>query len=127
MQQKAISDFSQRESWTVESAVRERFGRPVEMMQADVEMRLDPAIPVLTDCPAIIWRADDGATFVLCKVGDGRYRCQFYYSVREQYGTERHEYDDLALCVSTLLKRHEDFEKERAARLASEREAQQQH
>ncbi len=110
-----MTEITQREKWVVESAARERFGRPVEIQEADVELRLDPAIPVLTTCPALVWM-EEGTTFLIAKVGEGRYRSQFFYSVREQYGTGQSEYDDLALCVSTLLKYHEDFAKNREQR-----------
>jgi hypothetical protein len=108
-----VADFTDREIWAVETAVRERYCRAVEVQQADVELRLDPAVPVLTVCPALVWQ-ENGATFVICKVGENRFRGQFHYSVREQYGTGREEYDDLPQCVITLLKMQEDLEKKRS-------------
>ena len=98
---KAIPDFTDAERWCVDTALTERYCRKVEVEQAEIELRLDPALPRLILCPALYWK--EGAQFVICKVGDKRYRCQFFYSGREQYGTGREEYDDLAECVVTLL------------------------
>jgi hypothetical protein len=52
-----------------------------------------------------------GAQFVVCKVGVGRYRCQFFYSDADHYGTGRDEYDDLRPRVRTLLQVQADHEK----------------
>ncbi len=115
---KAIPEFSDREIWAVETAVKERYCKAVEVMQADVELRLDPVMPVLTVCPALVWQ-DSGATFVISKVGDNRFRSQFFYSVREQYGPGYEEFDDLPLCVVTILKMQEDLEKHRSTAQAN--------
>ena len=48
------------------------------------------------------WR-EDKAQFVIFKTGVQAYRNQFFYSVREQYGTGRDEYTDIGECVTTLL------------------------
>jgi len=44
----------------------------------------------------------------VCKVATALYRCQFYYSETEQYGTGRDEYDDIGTCVLTLLQVQSD-------------------
>ena len=106
--QQTTPDFTDAERWCVETTLLERYCRKVEIEQADIELRLDPVLPLLTLCPALYWK--EGAAFVIAKVGDGRFRAQFYYSVREQYGTGREEYDDLAECVVTLLKLQADHE-----------------
>ncbi|MBS4096305.1 MAG: hypothetical protein KGZ83_05640 [Sulfuricella sp.] len=109
---KAIPDFGEREIWAVETAVKERYCKAIEVMQADVELRLDPVLPVLTVCPALVWQ-EGGATFVISKIGDNRFRSQFFYSVREQYGPGFEEFDDLPLCVVTILKMQEDLDTQR--------------
>lgn len=43
------------------------------------------------------------------KTGEPRYRCQFYYRVRQMYGTGEEEYDDLSECMVTLLQVQADF------------------
>jgi len=104
--QQALPDFTDAERWCVETALLERYGRKVEIEQADIELRLDPALPLLTVCPALYWK--EGAAFFIAKLGDGRFRSQFFYSGREQYGTGREEYDNLAECVVTLLQLQAD-------------------
>ncbi|MGD9788172.1 MAG: hypothetical protein AB7U30_09500 [Sulfuricellaceae bacterium] len=111
---KTIPDFTERELWAVETAVKERYCKAVEIQQADVELRLDPVEPVLTDCPAVVWQ-EGKCTFLVAKVGENRFRPQFFYSVREQYGTGQTEYNDLVECVITLLKIQADHESKRSA------------
>jgi hypothetical protein len=107
-----IAEFTAAERWVIESALRERYGRQVPIELADSELRLDPGAPVLTSCPAVFWSARD-CSFVIFKTASERYRCLFYYSEEEQYGTGRSEYDELAECVSLLLKLQADHEKQR--------------
>ena len=109
---KAIPDFTETERWIVETTLKERYGKLPEVKLADVELRLSPSDRELTLCPAFFW-AEREAGFVLAKTGDNRFRCQFYYSVREQYGTGRNEYDELGECVSALLKLQADHEAQR--------------
>lgn len=64
------------------------------MQLADSELQLDELSDELTLCPAIYW-AEHGAQFVVCKVAAERFRCQFFYSETEQYGTGHDQYDSL--------------------------------
>jgi len=97
-----IPDFNDTELWVIRQAVSERFRKQVDIQQADAELRLDPGDRELTLCPVVYWR-EDKAQFVIFKTGKKNYRNQFFYSVREQYGTGRDEYDDIGECVMTLL------------------------
>ena len=97
-----IPDFTDTELWVIRQAVAERFRKEVEIQQADAELRLDPGDRELTLCPVVYWR-DGKAQFVIFKTGAQAYRNQFFYSVREQYGTGRPEYTDIGECVLTLL------------------------
>lgn len=111
----AIADIDDAERWVVESALRERYGKRVEAQLADVELKLSPQDEVLTACPTLYWE-ERGAAFVIAKVGQGRYRTMFYYPADfnpEQYGAGRPEYDDLAECVTTVLRAQADHEQER--------------
>ncbi|MDA8363412.1 MAG: hypothetical protein M0Z84_06230 [Gammaproteobacteria bacterium] len=108
-----IPDFSETELWVIRSTVNQRYGKAVALQLADSELRLDPSAAVLTTCPTVFWTERD-ANFVICKVGDGRYRSQFFYSIRDQYGTGREIYDDLAECVTVLLQVQSDHERDRA-------------
>jgi len=97
-----IPDFTDTELWVIRQAVSERFRKEIDIQQADAELRLDPGDRELTLCPVVYWR-DDKAQFVIFKTGVQAYRNQFFYSVREQYGTGRNEYTDIGECVMTLL------------------------
>jgi len=108
----SIPDFNSAERWVIESALKERYGHIVEMQLADSDLKLDPDTPVLTTCPTVFWSERD-CNFLIFKTGEDRYRCLFYYSEEEQYGTGRSEYDELAECVSLLLKLQADHEKQR--------------
>ena len=108
----SISDFNSAERWVIESALAERYGRRVNIELADSELKLDPATPTLTVCPTVYWNERD-CNFVIFKTGEERYRCLFYYSEDEQYGTGRAEFDELAECVGLLLKLQADHEKQR--------------
>lgn len=108
----AVPDITDAERWVVEATLNERYGKPVEVQLADVELRLDPAVTTLTVCPAMVWK-EQGCGFIISKVGDQRFRCQFFYSAREQYGTGKAEYDDLLECAVAVLKFQADHELKR--------------
>ena len=107
-----IPDFSDTEKQRVASLLERRYGRTVVMELADSELQLEPDAP-LTSCPTLYW-AERGAHFVVCKVARNRYRCQFFYTDAEQFGTGRNEYDDLGECALALLRVQSDHERERA-------------
>ena len=109
-----IPEFTDTEMWILRSALKERYGREPELQFADAELRLDPIRPVLTSCPTVVWQGH-GATFAISKAGEGRYRAQFFYSVREQYGTGITEFADIAECITTLLQTHADHHSKREA------------
>lgn len=107
----AIPDFTAAEQELVAKLLQRRYSKPVAMQLADSELQLDPASETLTLCPTLFW-SERGAQFVVCKVAASRYRCQFFYSEGEQYGTGRAEYDDLENCVTTLLQVQSDHERQ---------------
>ena len=107
-----IPDFSEAELKQVTALLDQRYGRTVSLELADSELQLG-AGEALISCPTLYWR-ERGAHFVVCRVAEDRYRCQFYYSDAEQYGTGRPEYDDLAECVLTLLRVQSDHERAKA-------------
>lgn len=104
-----VPDIDATEQWIVRTTLRERYGRAPEVQIADAEVRLHPADRELTACPALVWQADDGCTFVIVKSGDRRYRCQFFYQPYRQLGTGTAEYDDLAECAVALLQVQADY------------------
>jgi hypothetical protein len=112
-----IAQFTDAEQKLVKQLLAERYGQPVELDVAAVELQLDPSNTALTDCPALYWSAR-GAEFVVCKIANSRYRCQFMYSANEQFGTGREIYDDLLDCVVTVLRVQADHEGTRAGMLS---------
>ncbi|MGC2519655.1 MAG: hypothetical protein WA373_11195 [Burkholderiales bacterium] len=108
----AIDDFSAAERQQVDALLLDRFGRAVLVEAADSELRLDPSIPVLTSCPTLYFSQHD-CHFLLFKVGERRYRCQFFYTEDELYGAGATEFDDLQRCLTALLRAQADLEKER--------------
>lgn len=94
------------------TALRERYGKDIEVQLADTEVRLRPADRELTECPALFWN-EAGASFVIIKTGPKNYRAQFYYGLHEQFGTGIDEFDDIAECTVVLLQTQSDYESSR--------------
>jgi hypothetical protein len=109
-----IPDFTATELALVREAVAERFRKEVEIHPIEGEVRIDPSDRELTLCPGLYWK-ELGANFVIFKTGAGRFRCQFFYRVHQQFGTGRDEYDDLGDCVITLLQVQSDHDAKRNA------------
>jgi hypothetical protein len=103
-----IEDYTDSELWLIKSTLKERYGKDVDIQLADIELRLNPYATELTPCPAAYWE-DEGCHFIVCKSGDSRYRCQFYYRVHQMYGTGVEEYDDLSECTVSLLQVQADY------------------
>ena len=108
-----ITDFTGAEHKRVSELLFERYGKFVPIQLADSELQLGGDPFQLTDCPSFYWN-ERGAHFIICKVAADRYRCQFFYSEAEQYGTGRDEYDNLESCVLTLLQVQSDHERQLA-------------
>jgi len=109
-----IPDFTESELSVVRAALQERYPIPPKLEFAESEMRLEAEDRELSICPTLYWQARR-CHFVICKTGSERYRNQFFYSVREQYGTGITEYSDLGECVLTLLRLQADHESQRDA------------
>lgn len=108
-----VPDFTEAERALVAELLLQRYGKAVPTELADSELQLDAASTDLTLCPALYW-SERGAHFVVCKVGPGRFRCQFFYTDADQYGTGHEEYTDLRRCVLTLLRVQADHESQSA-------------
>ncbi len=108
-----IPDFTEAEQKRVSGLLFERYGKLVPIQLADSELQLGVDPSQLTVCPTFYWN-ERGAHFIVCKVAADRYRCQFFYSEADQYGTGRDEYDNLDTCVLTLLQVQSDHERQLA-------------
>jgi len=104
----AIPDINETELWTINTTLKERYSQEMELQLGDAELRLSPADKELTSCPVVHWNTD-GCNFVVFKTGERSYRCQFFFRLYQQYGTGRHEYDDLAECLVDLLQTQADY------------------
>jgi hypothetical protein len=104
-----VADFTNQELNVVKQTVAERFGQSIDIELADIELRLDKSTTQLTTCPAVYWEARS-CHFVIIKLGDNRYRNQFFYKGYQQYGTGIEEYDDIFNCTLTLLQVQADHE-----------------
>lgn len=108
-----IPNFTESEYELVAELLRLRYQKPVRPELADSELKLAPDSDELTLCPTLFW-SQRGAQFVVCKTAPGRFRCQFFYSDADQYGTGHPDYTDLRRCVQTLLRVQADHESQRA-------------
>ncbi|MDH5786182.1 MAG: hypothetical protein OEZ16_11330 [Chromatiales bacterium] len=115
----AIPEFNKNELWIIQDTLKQRYRKEIETDLVDIEMRLNPHSSELTPCPAIYWQDSDGANFVITKVGEGRYRSQFFYRVHQQFGTGVEVYTDLTECVVTLLQVQADHHAKNEAEAAS--------
>jgi len=109
--QNQISDFSKEMQEYVAGLLEQRYGKPVDLQLADSELQLDLLSEELTVCPTLYW-SERGAQFVVYKVDENRFRCQFFYSPAEQFGTGHDSYDDIEKCVVTLLQVQADHERQ---------------
>ncbi|GAB4176628.1 MAG: hypothetical protein OHK0026_15400 [Rhodocyclaceae bacterium] len=108
----ADSAFDARERRAVEAAMIYRYGAPVALAEADVELRLQPGSEALTTCPGLYWN-ERGVQFVVCRTGPKRYRSYFFYTEAEQFRIGEHDYDSIEECVRSLLQLQTDHERMR--------------
>ena len=112
----SIPDFTDSEFQLANQILLERYSRLVPLQTVEVELLLDPEHKEPTPCPALYWN-ELGAEFIVAKIGDQRFRCQFFYSADEQFGTGRDLYDNLGDCVTNLLQVQADHHGTRSAAL----------
>lgn len=106
-----ITDFTDAQLEYVTGLLEQRYGKHVDLQLADSELQLDLLKEELTVCPTLFW-SERGANFVVSKVGENSFRCQFFYSPAEQFGTGHDAYDDIEKCVVTLLQVQSDHERQ---------------
>ena len=102
MNMNTIPDYTEEEYKLASALLLKRYGKLIPLQLADSELQLGADPANLTSCPTLYW-TEQGAQFVVCKVADSHFRCQFFYSDAEHYGTGREEYDNLENCILTLL------------------------
>ena len=106
-----IADFSDSELKLLNQTLIERYGRMVPLQTADAEIQLRAESDALDTCPVVYWE-ERGAHFVVFKLGDTRFKAQFFYNEATQYGTGKESFDNLGDCVVTLLQVQADHEQQ---------------
>jgi hypothetical protein len=109
-------DFTDSEFQLVNQILLERYGRLVPLQAVEVELLLKPGDTEPTPCPALYW-SELGAEFIVAKVGDQRFRCQFFYSETKSSAPAATFYDNLGDCVTNLLQLQADHHGTRSAAL----------
>ena len=104
-----LLEFNDAELQLVQKIVDRRYGSPIEIQSVTTEIRLHPEDQTLTACSGVYWEGRK-ANFLICKVGEERFRSLFFYRVHQQYGTGVPEYQDLNTCVMHLLQVQADHE-----------------
>ena len=112
----SIPDFTDSEFQLANQILLERYSRLVPLQAVEVELQLDSENTEPTPCPALYW-SELGCEFIVAKVADQRFRCQFFYSADEQFGTGRDFYDNLGDCVTNVLQLQADHHGTRSAAL----------
>jgi len=116
-----VEDISKTELWLVETTLKERYGdNPPEIELGDAEIRLYPSDRELTACPLVHWQHNK-CHFVIFKIGDNRYRAQFFYRSYQQYGTGVNQYDDLTECLVSLLQVQADHQAQESGDIKKKR------
>ena len=98
----SIPKFTPADIEMIRQLVYQRYRETIEIQPADSELMLNPKHEQPVDCPTLFWYAH-GANFAVIRSGLDRFRCQFFYTPHDQYGTGREKYDALEQCVTTLL------------------------
>lgn len=111
MNMNVIPDFTEAEQKLVSTLLLSRYGKLIPIQLADSELQLGANPEELTSCPTFYW-SERGAHFVVCKISTDCYRCQFFYSDAEQFGTGHNEYTNLEDCILTLLQVQSDHERQ---------------
>jgi len=108
-----IPDFTKLELQVVATALRERYAEVIDLQLADAEMQIDKGSGEKVECPVVFWR-QQGASFVVYKMGDKRFAGRYFYTPREQFRPAEDEYDEVGDCVLALLVVQADHEAQRA-------------
>ena len=107
----SIPNFTPAEIEMVRHLVHQRYQETIEIHLADFELMLDLKREQRVDCSTLFWHMH-GANFAVIRSGLNRFRCQFFYTPHDQYGTGREEYDSLEQCVTTLLQVQANHERD---------------
>ena len=107
-----IPEFEDHELALAAELLELRFGRPMAFELAEAQLPADPPPAPPVACPALFWEVR-GAQFVVCKIGDARYRGQAFDASGQPIGAiEDDEHVDLGDCIDALLRRRRECTRE---------------
>ena len=106
----SISNFIPADIETVQQLIYQRYQEMTEIQLADFKFMLDLKPEQGVDCPMLFWHVH-GANFAVIGSGRNRFRCQFFYTRHNPYGTGREKYISLEKCVITLLQLRADHQR----------------
>ena len=107
----SIPNFTPADIETVRRLVHQRYREEIEIQLTNSELMLNLKGEQQVDYPTLFWHVH-GANFAVIRIGLNRFRCQFFYTPHDQYGTGREEYDSLEQCITTLLQVQADHERD---------------
>ena len=107
----SIPDFSEQQVSTVQQMINARYKEDIELLLADSEVQIDPAILDTTACPILFWNARE-CNFVIMRTGENQYRAQYFYNPHEQYPTQQDFFTIIEDCVTAVLREQSDYERE---------------
>ena len=107
----SIPDFSEQQVSTVQQMINARYKEDIELLLADSEVQIDPAILDTTVCPILFWNARE-CNFVIMRTGENQYRAQYFYNPHEQYPTQQDFFTIIEDCVTAVLREQSDYERE---------------
>ena len=106
----SIPKFTPADTEMIRQLVYQRYRETIEIQLADSKLMLNPKHEQPAEYPTLFWYVH-GANFAVIRSGLDRFRCQFFYTPYEQYGTGQEEYDSLEQCVTTLLQVQADHDR----------------
>jgi hypothetical protein len=105
-------EFDAMERSILDAAMIYRYGQPIRLEPAEIELKLAPADETPALCPGFYWN-ERGVQFVICKTGPKRYRSYFFYHEQPQYRIGEQDYEFLEDCVRSLLELQADHDARR--------------
>ena len=107
-----MQEFSDLELVCIRQVLAACYQRDIEIQLADCELSSGHQGDESVYYPTVFWYATK-ANFMVFKLGNDRFRAQFFYTPHEQYpiGSEQ-EFDDLDQCVKSVIQAQADHERE---------------
>ena len=107
----AIPDFSEQQVSTVQQMINARYKEDIELLLADSEVQIAPALLDTMVCPILFWNARE-CNFVIMRTGEDQYRAQYFYNPHEQYPTQQGFFTIVEDCAAAVLREQSDYERE---------------